>query len=431
MRIPYRIVVPVAAALVLVAGLLVVFFIELDDARAYLAARLSGGTGSVINTKTVIDLPDGGDESLLHLRRGDLHALRGEWESAADEYAKAANNGGGIVSLRKLAQAQLQQRDIRGARETLDRLRREGARPEDLVLLESVILLRTGEMEKARDILNASDDSPHKHYGLALLAIAADDHETAKTELLLVSAGWEPVLRSYAKTLSAAYEEYALFPQSPQTHLQTLLGRALADVGECELGLPILGHVTQIQGDYRDAWIVQGYCELTTGRMAEAVHSLEQAYALDPEKPEIQYFLARAYAKSGDHSGAVTYLQYALRNGFAPESEVRRLLAVEALETGNASLALEQYERLTQLPDADLDIYTSYVAAAITAGKNEEAYTKAVEATTKWPDESATHELRGWAAQVVGKTDEARAEFEEAVRLDPSSITARERLKNL
>ena len=127
----------------------------------------------------------------------------------------------------------------------------------------------------------------------------------------------------------------------------------------------------------------------------------------------------------------MTYLQYALRNGFAPESEVRRLLAVEALETGNATLALEQYDRLTQLPDAGLDVYTSYVAAAITAGKKEEAYSKAVEVTTKWPDESGSHELRGWAAQVMGNTDEARAELEEALRLDPSNSTARERLKNL
>jgi Flp pilus assembly protein TadD len=431
MHLPYRIVVPVAAAVVLMAALLVVFFVELDSARAFLAARLTGGTGAIIDTKTVIDLPDGGDESLLHLRRGDLHALRGEWQSAEEEYKLAADNGGGLVSLRKLAQAQLQRRDIRGARETLDRLEREGARPEDLLLLESVILLRTGEMEKARDVLTAAGDSPHKHYGLSLLAIAAGDHETAKRELQAVIGGWEPVLRSYAKTLAASYEEYALFPESPETHLQTLLGRALADVQECELALPILAHVTQVQSDYRDAWMVQGFCELSSERMTEAVDSLEQAYRLDPEKPEIQYFLARAYAATGDHTGAVTYLQYALRNGFSPESEVRRLLAVEALETGNGTLALDQYEALTQLPEADVDTYASYVAAAITAGKNEEAYVKAQEAVQKWKDEATAHEILGWAADVTGRKDEARSALEEALRLEPNRTSAQERLRNL
>ncbi len=432
MHLPYRIVVPVVAAVVLVAALLVVFFYELDSTRAFLAARLSGGTGAVMDMKTIIDLPDGGgDESLLHLRRGDVHALRGEWESAEEEYRLAADNGGGIVSLRKLAQTQLQRRDIRGARETLDWLQREGARPEDLLLLESVILLRTGEMEKARDILTAADDSPHKHYGLALLAIAASDHDAAKTELQAVVAGWEPVLRSYGKTLAAAYEEYALFPESPDTHLQTLLGRALADVQECELALPILNQVTQLQSDYRDGWMVQGFCELSTERMTEAVHSLEQAYQLDPEKPEIQYFLARAYSATGDHTGAVTYLQYALRNGFSPESEVRRLLAIEALETGNASLALDQYAALTQLPEADVDTYASYVAAAITAGKNEEAYVKAQEAVQKWKDDATAYELLGWAADVTDRKDEARSALQEALRIDPSLTSAQERLNSL
>ncbi len=431
MHLPYRIVVPITAAVVLVAALLVVFFYELDSARAFLAARLTGGSGAVIDTKTVIDLPDGGDESLLHLRRGDLHALRGEWESAEEEYRLAADNGGGLVSLRKLAQAQLQRRDIRGARETLDRLQREGARPEDLLLLESVILLRTGEMEKARDVLTASDESPHKHYGLALLAIAAGDHASSQTELQAVIGGWEPVLRSYAKTLAAAYDEYALFPESPETHLQTLIGRALADVQECELALPMLNQVTQIQTDYRDGWMVQGFCELSTERTTEAVHSLEQAYQLDPEKPEIQYFLARAYGATGDHNGAVTYLQYALRNGFTPESEVRRLLAVEALEIGNSSLALDQYAALTQLPEADIDTYASYVAAAITAGKNEEAYVKAQEAVQKWKDEATAHELLGWAADVTDRKDEARSALQEALRLEPNRTSAQERLNNL
>lgn len=376
-------------------------------------------------------LPDGGDEALLHLRRGDIAAMRGDWVGAGEEYLKSVDAHGGLVALRKLAQAQLQRRDIRGARETLDRMRREGAHPEDLLLLESVILLRTGEMDKARDLLNASDDSPHKHYGLALLAIAAGDQDTAKTELQAVIGGWEPVLRSYAKTLAAAFDEYALFPDSPETHLQTLLARALADVQECELALPMLAHVTQVQDDYRDAFLVQGYCELSTERTPEAVISLERAYQIDPEKPETQYFLARAYSASGDHTKAVTYLQYALRNGFEPESEVRRLLAKESLEIGNPDLALEQFEALTLNAAADVDTFGSYIAAAITAGKKEEAYAKAQDAVKRWPNDATSHELLGWAAAETGRTDEAKKELQETLRLDPTRSTAQQRLESL
>lgn len=433
MRPSPRILVPIISALVVMGGFLTFLFQDLESARAFLAAQLRGtGSGDTASVNSdIILLPDGGDEALLHLRRGDIAALRGDWKTAGEEYLQSVDAHGGLVALRKLASAQLQRRDIRGARETLDRMRREGSHPEDLLLLESVILLRTGEMEKARGILNASEDSPHKHYGLALLSIAAGDYETGKTELTAVIGGWEPVLRSYAKTLAAAYDEYALFPESPETHLQTLLARALADVQECELALPMLAHVTQVQPDYRDAFVVQGFCELSTERTQEAVNSLESAYQLDPEKPETQYFLARAYGDSGNHEQAVTYLQYALRNGFTPESEVRRLLAKEALEIGNSALAMEQYESMTQQSDADVDMFGSYIAAALTVGKKEEAYAKAQEAVKRWPDDASAHELLGWAAAETDRIDEARKELQEALRLDPTRTTAQQRLDRL
>jgi len=58
-------------------------------------------------------------------------------------------------------------------------------------------------------------------------------------------------------------------PSSPRVreiHLLTLVSRALAQVQECELALPLLSQVTGIQDDYRDAWIVQGFCELSSER---------------------------------------------------------------------------------------------------------------------------------------------------------------------
>lgn len=429
-----RILVPLLAAVIIVAGVIVVLFWQLEGARATLTAQLNAVMGAVQsgNTLTVTQAPiDTGDASLLHLRSGDVFALRGEWNEAANEYQLAVDAGGGLTALRKLAQAQLQRRDVRGAQSTLDQLRREGARAEDVLLLESMILLRTGEVAKARSLLDAAQDSPHKHYGLALLAIMSADHATAKKELQTVNAGWEPVLRSYARVLTGAYDEFALFPESPETHLQTLLGRALAQVQECELALPILSQATQGQNDYRDAWIVQGFCELTTERYTEALASLERAYQLDPEKPEVQYFLARAYISQKDAANALTFLQYALRNGFEPESEVRRLIAQQALEMGNAALAFEQYDALSNADDADIEAFRAYVTAAITADKNEEAYAKARVAVDRWQDNATAHELLGWAAAETDRNDEARAELQKAIELDPNLSSARERLEDL
>ena len=316
-------------------------------------------------------------------------------------------------------------------RGTVDQMRRSGARQEDLILLSSIILLRTGELQQAQQQLAGAPEGPQKAYGLALLAIVQGNHEEAKKQLAQVIAGWEPVLRSYARTLQGAYDEYALFPQSPALHLTTLLARALAQVQECELALPLLSQVTNQQNDYRDAWIVQGYCELTTNRFPESLSSFEHAYTIDPVKPEIQYFLARAYSAISDHGNAITFLQYALQNGFEPAAEARRLLAQEALQKGDTNLALEQFDLLTQQDDATLETYSSYVTTAIASNHKEEAYVKASEAVKKWPKEAVAFDLLGWSAEQTGRKEEAKTNLTKALQLDPGLSSAKEHLSKL
>ncbi|KKW37071.1 MAG: hypothetical protein UY85_C0064G0005, partial [Candidatus Peribacteria bacterium GW2011_GWB1_54_5] len=196
-------------------------------------------------TTAVSAAVDPRDQALFHLRQGDLLALRGQWAEAQEEYEKAVDANGGLPALRKLAQAQLQRRDMNGVHSTLRQLKKAGAKTEDLLLLESIVALRTGELLETRRLLQNAEDSPQKHYGLALLSIIEGNHEQAQIELQEVINGWEPVLRSNARTIMAAYQEFALFEESLNIHLITLLARALAQVQECELALPLLVQVTQ------------------------------------------------------------------------------------------------------------------------------------------------------------------------------------------
>jgi tetratricopeptide (TPR) repeat protein len=367
----------------------------------------------------------------VHLRRGDLLALHGEWAGAQEEYERSVDADGGLIALRKLAQAQLQRRDTAGVRETIRELRRNGARSEDLLLLESIVALRTGELLEARRILDAAEDSPQKHYVLALLGIVQGDHTSAQEHLEATARGWEPVLRASARTLQGAYQEFGLFPEGQNIHLVTLLARALAQVLECELALPLLVQVTQLKEDYRDAWIVQGYCELTTDRPQQALASLEQAYQLDPQKPEIQYFLARAYAALGNPQNAITFLEYALQNGFEPQAEVRRLLAEQAREFGDAALALEQYGHLLEQERPTFDAFEGFVAVSIGLGRTDDALVRAQQAVERFPEDAVAHDLLGWALASAGQTDAARAALQRALELDPFLQSAKDRLGTL
>lgn len=434
MSIPARITAPIVCALLCAAALVAFLWWQLTQSTEILrrATTETVETPVIPQTTTAVSaVVDPRDQALFHLRQGDLLSLRGQWAEAQEEYEKAVDANGGLPALRKLAQAQLQRRDMNGVQSTLRQLKKAGAKTEDLLLLESIVALRTGELLEARRLLQNAEDSPQRHYGLALLSIIEGNHEQAQIELQEVINGWEPVLRSNARTIMAAYQEFALFEESLNIHLITLLARALAQVQECELALPLLVQVTQAKDDYRDAWIVQGFCELTTERPEQALSSLEQAYNLDPQKPEIQYFLARSYAALNDHKNAMTFFEYALQNGFQPESEVRRQLANSALQSGNADLALQQYDALTKDPESTIEPYEGYVTASIALGRAEEAFFMAQEAVKRWPEDAISHDLLGWAALESDRKDEAKQALTKALDLNPYLTSAKERMKQL
>lgn len=433
MKIPLRIIAPVSLAIICAGMLAAVLWWQLTESTLQIS-KTSFNDTDILGTQTPLfnDEPiDTDDAALMHLRQGDILALRGEWKEAQDEYESAVTAGGRLPALRKLAQAQLQRRDTKGVKSTLKKMKGAGARPEDVLLLETIILLRSGKLIDAQKTLEGVEDSPQQHYGLALLSIIQGSHQRAMQELALTVNGWDPVLRSYARTLQGAYEEFALFPEGSDIHLITLLSRALAQVQECELALPLLIQVTNTKDDYRDAWVVQGYCELTTERPEQALASLEHAYSLDPQKPEIQYFLARAYGALHEYQNAITFFEYALNNGFTPESEVRRFIARFALEIGNAGLALEQYKALATEPKATLEVYQGYVAAAAALGQPEQALQAATDATERWPENAQAFELLGTIASEMDRKADAQKAFEKALKLDPNLKSAEEKLLGL
>ncbi len=432
MKVSARVVVPVFAALLIVGLLLGVLWWQLMQARQAISLHIGAGRTEIPDTSLGdSQLFDAGDQVLMHLRQGDLLGLQGEWAGAEREYQASVDAGGGLPALQKLAQAQLQRRDITGAKATIVSMQKAGAKPEDLLLLNVNVALRTGELVQAEDLLAKAGDSPQKHYGLALLAIIQGNNDNARKELAQVQAGWDPQLRSYAQILQGAYDEYALFPESPQIHLTTLLGRSLAQVGQCELALPLLAEVVKTQDDYRDAWIVQGYCQLTTGREQDALASFERAYALDPEKPEIQYFLGRTYAALKDPKNALTFFQYALQNGFSPEKEVRQRLARAAGDANQPALALDQYRMLSEGSGGTGAFLDQYVKAAIALGQKEPAYQEASKAIARWPTSAKAFEMLGWAAMETNRKEEAKAALEKAIELDPNLQSVRDRLRNL
>ncbi|HRH93050.1 MAG TPA: tetratricopeptide repeat protein, partial [Candidatus Peribacteria bacterium] len=305
MRIPPRIYIPAILALAVVGGVgaLLIWQIRTSVNVIELAFRgVQGAKEAVFNPGSGSqDLnPQNQSEALIHLRQGEIFERRGEWSQAEGEYVQSVTSGGGAPALRKLIRIQLQRREYEAAGDSIDKLRKETRDSDEIMLLSGLLQLRTGKTDAARATFSAKPETPQGQYGLALAAIAAGDYAAAQDQLKLAAQNSDATIRTYAATLLGAFNEFSLFAEGQDTHLATLLGRALAQVGECESALTLVDGVTAKQDRYRDAWIVKGYCEFTTERLQDALASLERAYSIDPEKPETQYFLARTHAALGD-----------------------------------------------------------------------------------------------------------------------------------
>ncbi len=432
MKIPARFTVPVVLAVLLTVGIGGLFLWQIHRSVATIESSFRVGNAGPSLMKKLMPgssriVADSTTQSaaLMQLKQGEIYELKGEWKHAEDRYAESVNSGGGSPALKKLAAIQLQRREYSEAAETISRLKEQNKDSDDVMLLEGILALRKGNPEAAAAIFGRRPATSQGLYGLALSSIARSDHEAAKAHLQKAAQSGDPTIRSYANAILQSYGEFALFPNGQAIHLQTLLARSLAQVNECETALQLIAPVINAEPRYRDAWIVKGFCEFNTERTKDALASLEQAYSLDPEKPEIQYFLARTHAALGDPANAVTFLQYSLLNGFQPEKDARLLLADYATELGNTDLALEQYKLISQEPDSDLDAFRKYILLAVGTGNHSlDALSVAKNALQRWPDDAVALTLAAKAALSAGVPEDAVRYIQSALKIDPTDKDA-------
>ena len=437
MKLSPRITIPIALALVLSAVIGVLFLWQIRASVRTIESGFLGGKNTTLGSffgSTTTKTPAYGEPQVIALlREGELLEYKGEWAKAEEKYAASVQGGGGVPALKKLAAIQLQRREFTAAEQTIGALRKDNSESPDAVFLEGILRLRSGDSAGAVQAFNQLPSSPSSHYGLSIVAMQSGDHEGAKAELARAVEGSDAAVRNAANVLRQAYDEFALFPNGEDIHLQTLLARALAEVGECETALGFVKTVVTEQSRYRDAWIVKGYCEFVTERTQDALASLEQAYSIDPEKAEIQYFLSRVHKALGDTQNAVTFLQYAVINGFEPQKDARSLLADYAVELGNKELALEQLKALIDAKDVTLSAYADYVSLAVTMenhiGDAVDASKKALE---KWPDQADAFAINAEALFAAGQTQQAKDAVSRALSIDPKNqkaIAVSEKLK--
>jgi tetratricopeptide (TPR) repeat protein len=326
-----------------------------------------------------------------------------------------------VVTLRKLFDAALLLGDQKRAEEVLGLLSFRGVSDGTQDALRGLMYLRAGDADSAKAIFEKDPQRPENAFGLLLVSLLQHDNDQAHASLEVLLASRDPLVVHSAKVVQGAYDEYALFEEGRDSHLQTLLARALAQIGQCPVAEQMLVSVVSQEQDYRDAWIVLGYCELMMQKNDAALAAFQQAYALDPEKAEVQYFIGLTQERLGHAPEAYTFYRYALQNGFEQEKIVRQKLASLAIATGDYATAVVHYRAILALGNPDISVYQSLVTIFFDELHDKNSandYTN--EAYEKFGDTAGALHLVGWMAMENGDLNRAATFLHTAVQQDPT-----------
>ncbi|MCF7846119.1 MAG: tetratricopeptide repeat protein [Candidatus Peribacteraceae bacterium] len=361
-------------------------------------------TPSVVRSKTYEE----------HMRSGAEALALENFEQAESEFAAAASSEpSAIEPLLNLTEAQVQLKEFDKARSNLLAAEQLDATNSDIFILRGIIFLREDNFLEAEQAFSKGGTSADFWSGL----MAAFFDRRAEAEKLLTET-----TDARAPEIISAYTEYDRFPDSPKTHLDTLLSRAFVAIGEYELALAKIGPVLEDDANYRDAWILTGYAQYAKQNFELARESWQTAYALDPGKPETQYFLGLVNLELKNLDEAEKFLLLARENRSAATDLEEKLVELY-LSSGKyraaADLLAEEIESNTQATMEEFTRAISLYLEKLNDGRS--AWDLANLATKRFPESGEAYNLAGWVSLTNGYLAEARTQLDQSIRLDPKS----------
>ncbi len=172
-----------------------------------------------------------------------------------------------------------------------------------------------------------------------------------------------------------------------------------------------------------DAFLGLGLAELRTGNADDAREALTRALALDPKAPAAHLFLGIAKYQAGD-PGAAGEVQQEL--AVHPDNlDALTWLGIIELAAGNAEAAAAPLDRAAVLSPRDGNVlYYRGRAHSLIA---EETYQALYQLD---PDSANVHRALGESLSASGQPEKAIAEFEAAIRKQPTDADLYESLGN-
>ncbi len=149
-----------------------------------------------------------------------------------------------------------------------------------------------------------------------------------------------------AEALAELEQQCAQHPDDYKAHYT--LAEAYAARGRFTEAATAYRAALACKSDFEPAWVGLGIAELQRGELESAIAALSQAATLNPNSPEIHFYLGNALDDAGKNQEAIDALQKAL--ALHPQFEEAHLaLGFLYFRTGNQQGVREQYQHLQSL----------------------------------------------------------------------------------
>ena len=205
--------------------------------------------------------------------------------------------------------------------------------------------------------------------------------------------------------------------------LMTWLGALLGRGGRYTESLEALQKATAAGPCTYETCYNLGLTLARMGRKQEAEGPLKQALALRPDSYEVNILLAVVYTEEGRNREAIERLRTA-KQARPDNLHILMLLGQQYLEGMYVQQAIDTFREVLRLKPDDPD--TMYLL--IEAYEKNEEYDKALEVARETlkldPQDPRAHLEVGHELTLLGRYQEGRSYFEEAIRLEPMFVGA-------
>lgn len=359
---------------------------------------------------------------------GDKHFEEKEYEQAIANYTPAvAINPEDKGLLVKLGEAYLKNNQPEKAKDTF--IKAQQLDPNSIIIKLGVArsYMNLKDIDTAKKLILEMDQKNNdvKFYKAIVLLLYTDFEASKKLfkeiSITPLKKGEQNLTVDKAKKFSIAFDLFGSFKEGSPLYLETLLAKALTEIEEYEVSIPLLYDVISKKNNYRDAWIVLGYAYLNTGKIADSIDSFSQAESLSPNKPETLFFLGLAYFANDNIDRAIYYLEKSDKAGFEPKDEINLKLGDLYLIQQKYKKSAERYEKVIALNTSNINIFAKAVWLNIEKlNTPDRALEIAANSITYYPNSAMSYNLAGWAYAALDRYDEAETYLKKALSIDPN-----------